>query len=174
MDIRLLARDELPLLWRIDRREYIANIYRRQGNELVLEVHNFDVPGWPPGEQETYLPLVQAALDRGGFAWAAFDAETIAGSAVVDVKPVGVAKDLIQLEWLHISRDYRGTGLGGMFIAKAKEVARERGAAGLYISATPSENTVHFYQGRGAKLIPEPDLELLALEPEDIHLEIRF
>ena len=90
------------------------------------------------------------------------------------VKPVGAAKDLIQLEWLHVSRDYRGQGLGAMLIEKARGVARERGAAGLYISATPSENTVNFYRGRGATLVPTPDQELFALEPEDIHLEWRF
>ena len=169
-----LTRDEIDLLHRIDRREYIANIFRFEGGGLVLEAHNFDVQDWPPEHEESTIPLVLAALDRGGKAWAVLDGEMVAGAVVVDVKLVGPSKDLIQLEWLHVSRDYRGTGLGSMFIEKACEVARERGAAGLYISATPSENTVNFYRGRGATLITEPDPELFALEPGDIHLELRI
>ena len=174
MITRLLAAEELPLLWRVDRREYIPNIYRLEGRDLVLEPHNFDVPGWQEGHQESTMPRLLVALERGGIAWAAFDGEIVAGGAVVDVVPVGVARDLIQLEWLHVSREYRSTGLGSLFIEKAKKVARERGALGLYISATPSENTVNFYRGRGARLVPEPDAALFALEPEDIHLELRL
>jgi GNAT superfamily N-acetyltransferase len=171
---RQLTRDEIDLLHRIDRREYIANIYRLEAGELVLEAHDFDVPGWPPGHEESTIPRALAALDRGGKAWAALDGDLVAGAAVVDVKLVGASKDLIQLEWLHVSRDYRRSGLGSMFIDKACAMVREQGAAGLYISATPSENTVNFYRGRGATLVAEPDPELFALEPEDIHLELRI
>jgi len=48
--------------------------------------------------------------------------------------------------------------------------ARTRGARQMYVSATPSENTIHFYQRRGCLLAALPDPELFALEPEDIHL----
>jgi hypothetical protein len=41
----------------------------------------------------------------------------------------------------------------------------------MYISATPSENTVNFYMRLGCEIASEPDPELLAREPEDIHLE---
>ena len=49
--------------------------------------------------------------------------------------------------------------------------ARELGARRLYISSTPSENTVRFYLRRGARVTNEVDAALFALEPEDIHLE---
>ena len=42
----------------------------------------------------------------------------------------------------------------------------------LYVSATPSENTILFYLSFGCKLASEVDPELFALEPEDIHLEL--
>jgi hypothetical protein len=41
----------------------------------------------------------------------------------------------------------------------------------LYISATPSENTVNFYLRQGCVLARQIDPELFELEPEDIHLE---
>ena len=49
--------------------------------------------------------------------------------------------------------------------------ARKLGAKKLYISATPSENTVNFYLHLGCVLAKEMDPELFELEPEDIHLE---
>jgi hypothetical protein len=45
------------------------------------------------------------------------------------------------------------------------------GARRLYISATPSENTVGFYTHLGCVITREVDPALFELEPEDIHLE---
>ena len=42
-------------------------------------------------------------------------------------------------------------------------------ARGLYISATPSESALRFI-AQGARLAAPPDPDLLALEPEDVHL----
>jgi hypothetical protein len=41
----------------------------------------------------------------------------------------------------------------------------------LYISATPSENTINFYLRSGCRVTAQLDPELFALEPKDIHLE---
>ena len=59
----------------------------------------------------------------------------------------------------------------GPLFEKAVERARQLGAKQLYISATPSENTVNFYRNLGCKVTSEIDPELFELEPEDIHLE---
>ena len=174
IEVRALTVEEVPRVWTIDRREYIANIYRRQDGELVLEPHDFEVPGWRPGQEESDGARFVAVLARGGVAWAVLDEDAVVAATVVDVKPVGAARDLIKLDWLFVSRDYRACGLGGVLIERAKAFAREHGAAGLYISATPSENTVKFYLGRGANLVAQPDPELFAYEPEDIHLELRL
>ena len=55
-------------------------------------------------------------------------------------------------------------------IDKAKFLGGEK----LYISATPSENTVNFYMNNGAILAKESDKELYEMEPDDIHLEIQL
>jgi len=61
--------------------------------------------------------------------------------------------------------------LGTQLFERAKAAARERGARRLYISASPSENTVNFYLRLGCEVAAAPDPELFELEPEDIHLE---
>src|SRR5262245_25761061 len=166
MIIRLLARDEIEQIWTIDRREVVENIYYLQDGRLVLKPDYFDIPGWPPGEAEQYTLRLYACFDRGGVFYGAFDQARLIGEVVVDNIFLGPQRDQLQLKMLHVSRDYRKHGLGVLLFEKAREVARARGAKSLYISATPSENTIHFYQRRGAVLTPYPDPELLALEPD--------
>jgi predicted N-acetyltransferase YhbS len=77
----------------------------------------------------------------------------------------------LQLKFLHVSNSIRKQGLGRKLFEIAAEHAKNMGAAKLYISATPSENTVNFYRYLGCELAEEIDKELFAFEPEDIHLE---
>ena len=67
-----------------------------------------------------------------------------------------------------MSRDYRGTGVGTRLFDAAKAIVRERGAPAMYVSATPTENTVNFYLHRGCRLAVPPDPVALELEPGDI------
>lgn len=171
MIIRALARDEIERVWTIDRSEVIDRIYVLRDGELVAQPVHHALSGWPPGEAETYTPLLQACFDRGGAFLGAFDGEALVGVVVVDTRLLGPRGDLLQLKFLHVSRAYRGQGLGERLFAAAQAFARDRGAGGLYVSATPSENTLSFYQQRGCVILDQPDPELFALEPEDIHLQ---
>jgi predicted N-acetyltransferase YhbS len=171
MEFRALERGEIELIWTIDRREVIENIYRLEAGELRLEPHNFDVQGWPPDTPLTTTPLLYESFDRGAEFFGAFDAGALVGAAVVDTRWRGPSRDLLQLELLHVSRDYRARGVGSGLFEQARDAARARGARGLYISATPTENTIRFYDRRVSALISMPDPDLYAREPEDIHLE---
>ena len=171
MEFRTLGRDEIELIWTIDRREHIARMYRFEDGELVLVPHGVDVPGWDPDNVRRTTPLLYECHDRGGKFFAGFEGEQIAGVSVLEAVWRGERRDLLQLEMMHVGRDHRGNGVGTRLFEQAREAARSCGAAGLYISATPSENTVHFYQRRGARLLSTPDVELFAKEPEDIHFE---
>jgi predicted N-acetyltransferase YhbS len=170
---RRLRREEIDLLWTIDRGEIVERIYDLRDGVLELRPDFFDIGGWPPGEPEMYTPLLEASFDRGGVFLGVFDGQRLIGAAVVDTRRLGPAGDLVQLSFLHVGREQRRLGLGSRLFDAAHEVAAELGAVGLYVSATPSENTVDFYQGRGCRVTLEPDPELFALEPEDIHFECR-
>ena len=170
MHMRTLARDQIEQLWTIDRAEVIERIYRLQDGALVLQPDYFDARGWPPGEAEHTTPRLYDCFDRGGQFFGCFEGQQLVGIAALDVRWLGPRRDLLQLVILHVSRDYRKHGVGTALFERVRGAARELGAQGLYISATPSENTIHFYQRFGAAPIAEPDPELFALEPEDIHL----
>jgi predicted N-acetyltransferase YhbS len=168
---RELLREEIKQVWKIDRSEVIANGYYLENGVLVLRPQPYDVQGWPPGEAEKYTPILLDCFDRGGWFYGVFDHTQLVGAAVVESKRIGKHKDQLQLKFLHVSHSYRNKGLGKKLFELGKATARERGAKRLYISATPSENTVNFYLRLGCTVAAEPDPELFELEPEDIHLE---
>ena len=90
--------------------------------------------------------------------------------AVVDNVPLGVEGNQLQLKYLYVSRAYRQRGIATRLFQEVSVMARAHGARYLYISATPTENTVNFNRSRGAMVTLTPDPELYALEPDDIHL----
>ena len=166
-----LLRDEIGLIWTIDRSEQIEHIYYLAHGALVLRPEHYAMRGWPPGEAEQYLPILTDCYDRGGWFCGLFDDARLVGVAIVESQFIGVNRDQLQLKFLHVSSGYRGRGLGKRLFELAQDEARARGAGRMYISATPSENTINFYLRRGCVLSPAPDPELFALEPDDIHLE---
>lgn len=168
---RELAREEVKHIWCIDRSEVIEAVYYLEGGALVLKPEHFDMRGWPPGESEKFTPILEACHNRGGWFFGLFDGEQIAGAAVLESRFIGANGDQLQLKFLHVGRRYRQQGLGIRLFDLAADEARQRGANSLYISATPSENTVNFYLHRGCRITNFPDPELFELEPEDIHLE---
>lgn len=174
MNIRLLQREEIPLIWQIDRREIVQNIFLLENGQLVLTPDYFDIQGWPPGEAEQYTPILLDCHDRGGTFWGAFENHLLIGVAVLESKFIGSQQDTLQLKFLHVSRDYRKRGIASTLFKLAVEKAKALGARKLYISATPSEHTVNYYARLGCVLAAETDPELFALEPEDIHLEYRI
>ena len=168
--MRLLTRDEVELIWTIDRSEVHHYTYELREGELVLVPNYFEVPGWRPDAAAKETPVLLDRFDRGGTFLGVFDAEALIGISVLESARVGRGRDQMQLAYLYVSRTYRGRGVGMQLFEAAVSLAREAGAKALYISAAPTENTVDFYLNRGCVLAPEPDPTLLAAEPDDIHL----
>jgi len=172
--IRGLERHELARLWSIDRSERIERVYRCEAGALVLRAERHVVRGWPPGERERDGATLLDCFDRGGTFYGAFEGDALVGAAVLESRFIGRARDTLQLKFLHVSRRHRGTGLGTLLLGMAVTRASALGARRLYVSATPTENTVQFYLRRGCRVTDEVDPALFALEPDDIHLELEL
>jgi GNAT superfamily N-acetyltransferase len=108
---------------------------------------------------------------RGGWFLGAFEAARLVAVVILNSQRIGAHQGQLQLKFLYVDRSHRNLGMATRLFGRARATARERGASRLYISATPSENTVEFYLRLGCAVIREPDAGLFALEPEDIHLE---
>lgn len=172
LEVRDLARDEVSRVAEIDRTERIDVLFEQHGTELVARHGTWNSPAWDPdGDGEHSVGAQRRALERyvdaGGFARGAFSAGRLVGIGVVvpHIRP-GIA----QLAYLHVSRDFRSEGIGSRLSADLELIACHAGDTEIVVTATPSENTVRFYLGRGFRPMVQPLEELFALEPDDIHL----
>ena len=87
---------------------------------------------------------------------------------------MSLVKELISermiLDLIQVDKNFRGQGIGRKLWEKAVEEARLNGARELYISACPSEETIHFYKAMGAEVTDSPILSIANDEPDDLQL----
>jgi GNAT superfamily N-acetyltransferase len=171
---RKLSRAEIRYLHHIDRTETIEHVYYERAGKLVLENEHVDVPDWSHTGKEDRIEKLQVVYDKGATFFGAFDEDELAGMSVLDHNFLQTGDRRLNLEGLWVSSNYRGKGIGRALFQLAGKEAQRRGAKVMYVSATPSENTVHFYQNLGCTGANPVDPILFAKEPEDIHLEFVF
>jgi predicted N-acetyltransferase YhbS len=169
---RGLETSELARVGDIDRTEQIDALCVQHGDRLELRAGEFSASPWSPGDADEHsiaaqVAAVQDYVENGAIALGAFDAGRLVGIGLV--KP-HVRPGIAQLAYLHVSNGYRAEGIGGRLCDRLEEIAREAGDTSMVVSATPSLNTVRFYERRGFEPMVEPLLELLELEPEDVHM----
>lgn len=169
---RRLDVSELSRVAEIDRTETIDALYVQHGSRLELVPGEWSARPWnPDGTGEHSIAAQREAVERlvesGATALGAFDGDRLIGVGVVlpHLRP-GIA----QIAYLHVSSGYRGRGIGGRLSDELEAIAQESGDTSIVVSATPSLNTVRFYERRGFEPMAEPFPELFALEPEDVHM----
>ncbi len=169
---RQLARSEIDKLVEIDRTETIERIYYFREGTLVLEDERWDVPEWSAARKQQLIAHLRTVFDHEATIYGAFDGGLLVGMSVLDHNFVQTGERRLNLEGLWVSDQYRGQKIGKTLFQLAAQDARRRGAKALYVSATPSENTVGFYMYLGCCLTELVDPQLFEREPEDIHLEL--
>jgi GNAT superfamily N-acetyltransferase len=170
--IQRLAKSKIDRLGEIDRSEEVGVGYTYRDGELRAEEVDWRVPAWfaegdGPHSLQTMIRFCTQLLEEGGVLLGALDGERLAGIAILRY---GLTEGMAQLAFLHVSRPYRRQGIAARLTHEASCLARQDGARALYVSATPSESAVGFYLGQGFRPTGEPNSELFALEPEDIHM----
>jgi ribosomal protein S18 acetylase RimI-like enzyme len=173
---RLLERHELARVGDIDRTERIETLYVQHGTELERVAGDFSASPWHTdgagghsvGHQ---VEECERWVDAGGTAIGAFAGDRLVGIGVVVPH---VRERTAQLAYLHVSNGRREAGIGTHLTGELERIAREAGDTWMVVSATPSENTVDFYRGRGFEPSASPLPELLELEPDDVHLDKRL
>lgn len=174
IEYRIMRREEIEKIRSINRAELIERVYYLRDGMLELKDEEYDMKGWPPGHIDKIVAGAYELFDSAGVLIGAFDNEDLVGITGVENRFRGIRRDTLKMDILFVSRSYRKQGIGNRLVIEASKVASNMGARKLYISATPSENTVNFYLGVGCQLASEIDPELFELEPEDIHLELRI
>jgi pimeloyl-ACP methyl ester carboxylesterase/GNAT superfamily N-acetyltransferase len=151
IEFRSLGRTELSRVVEIDRRESINVLYDQHGTQLVPRHGSRSAPAWDRdghGQHsvEAKRHELQHYVDNGGVALDALASGRLVGIGVVvpHFRP-GIA----QLAFLHVSAPWRATGIGSRLSELLEQIACTAGDSDMVVSATPSENTVRFYLGRG-------------------------
>ncbi|RBQ03996.1 GNAT family N-acetyltransferase [Pedobacter miscanthi] len=171
--IRTLEIAELSCINEIDRSEEIFEVYQFQENRLRLIPHRESVSGFEEGELKAIISRQRKLLETGGKVFGAFDNQKLIGVASVENKKRGLLQNYCKMDILYVSKLYQGKGIASQMVEASKQAAKKFGADKLYISATPTKNTINFYLKRGAVPVMDLDQELFVIEPEDIHLELK-
>lgn len=171
INYRQLTRDELVKYEQLDRTEQVDHIHYVREGKLVLEAEHWDVPDWSPEEKQRRIRSFQALYEKGATCFGAFDGETLVGISILDHTPVTTGVNRLNLSGLWVSHGYRAQGIGRRLFSLAAHEAQVRCARSMYVSATPSKNTIRFYRAMGCQMADPIDPELFEHEPEDIHLE---
>ena len=174
MDVRRLDPSDVGLIGSIDRSEHVEVQYRIEDGRLVeAPVLVADIPAWDPagsGEHSvaSHVAFCASAVADGAVLFGAFDdgGELMGLATVHPMFEPGLA----WLATLHVTRAHRRRGAASALWDAGVALAREGGAASLYVSATPTGSAVGFYLSRGCRLADPAHPELLPHEPEDIHL----
>jgi predicted N-acetyltransferase YhbS len=170
---RELQINEIDRIGEIQRKEEIRSHYKLKDGILTL-VDNIDhVNSFDTQELTNILDRQRKIKREGGLVLGAFEDQRIVGVVSVENKRRGFKLEYCKMDILYVSYDHRQLGIGKKLVDLSKEAATNFGASKLYISATPTANTVDFYLRLGAVLTTELDLELYQNEPDDIHLELK-
>jgi ribosomal protein S18 acetylase RimI-like enzyme len=175
IDYRQMNPSEIVRIAEIDRSEYVTQGYSVRDGKLVAEEVDWRIPRWfETGPKHSVQSLVESLLpklQRGATMLGAFDGASLVG---VMVYRRDLTEDMAELVFLHVGNGYRRQGIATRLTAECIHMAKADGAKQLYVSATPSESAVGFYQRQGFRLVDKPNPELYALEPEDIHMFMKF
>lgn len=173
MIFRELNRNEIEKFSEIDRSEQVEYNYRIRDGRLELFEYKCNIKGFSETKLKTHKESLYFLFDRGGSVFGAFKNDRLVGLISIDNIFRGPKKDKLQLSLLHISKEYRGNGIGRKLVELVKTKAKEKGANKLYISCAPIKNTIDFYLRIGCHPTTELEDDLYRLEPDDIHMELK-
>ena len=166
-----LSTSELDRIRDIDRTEEIRVGYRQEGTDLIEMSVRWNDSGWVEREGEhSFGQMIRGAeelLALDGTAIGAFDGDLLVGIAIYRPR---LTPSMAQLALLHVSNGHRRRGVASTLFEKVLRLARNDAATHLYVSATPTQSAVGFYTSKGSVPTDSPHPELLAEEPEDIHM----
>lgn len=170
--IRHMVGSELGRIGEIDWSEHVTQeySYRRgsfEGRSVDVRVPTWSRSGDHEHSAQGKVNAWQPILHRGGTLVGAFDRDALVGFAIY--RP-DLEEGLANLSALFVSRNHRRQGIASLLTEEVARLARADCARRLYVSATPSRPTVEFYRSHGFKPTDEPNEELFALEPDDIHM----
>lgn len=150
MQYRKISADEMnrELFQNFIRRQVVTKCWRKEDGEWKIK----DVPfidDWSEENYEILVSCLKNTIQTGGFVYGAFSDDMLKGFVSVESSIFGGEQRYLDLSSIHVSEDMRGRGIGKVLFQAAKEWAKDKGAAKLYISSHSSIESQAFYKAMG-------------------------
>ena len=174
LETRKLTLNDLKptLLQHFNRYQEVQHCLRFENGKWVLKEIPF-VEQWDAElKEEIVTSDFVNYLKSGGFLWGAFNSnnEMIAFATLLS-NFFGSKNQYLQLMQLHVSYEYRGTGIGKELFQLCSQRAKQLGAEKLYISAHSAEESQLFYEILGYVDALEINEKIVEHEPYDRQME---
>ena len=175
MKYRILNKKELTkdLFSAFIRRQDVTKCWRKISGEWEIKYIPF-IDDWNESEYEELICGLLTTLESGGFVAGAFYKGALKGFVSVESGIFGGENRYADLSNIHVSRDFRGNGIGRILFGMAKEWAAAHGAKKLYISAHSAVESQAFYHAMGCVEATEYNQAHVIKEPCDCQMECRI
>ncbi len=141
-------------------------------NGEVLEKDERFIDEWDKSRKVDIVKYLVDLINRQGIVIGAYIENKLIGFVAIESKFFGSEKQYLELTFAHVSKEYRGIGIGKKLIYKGKEEALNKGAKKLYLGTHPSVESQMFYEKIGCVLAKEINKEIYDREPLDLQLEV--
>lgn len=172
MEIRRVTLHKLTddFLFTFQRYQETHKVLVEIDNRLIEKNDSF-IDDWDTAKKVAIVEELRACLTAGGIVLGAYENQALLGFANIEPTRFGHQREYIELSYLHVSREFRGRGIGKKLFEVCNEMGNKLGAQKLYIAAHPSIESQLFYKKMGCTLASYIEKDILSKEPLDIQLE---
>lgn len=147
--IRKMALNELDfeLLKEFKNGQMITSKWTKQADQWVLVACD-ERRAWTLDKKRWLVTYLNEFIAKNGVLLGAFDKQQLIGFACIDGN---VINGYANLAMLFVDNDYQRCGIGKALFQKIIQLAKDKGASKLFISAIPSYETIAFYMNMGCQ-----------------------
>jgi predicted N-acetyltransferase YhbS len=142
-----------------------------KSKHCLTEKADYFIDDWNDEKKAYIIKELRQCVQSGGAVIGAFYEGKLVGFANVASVRFGENLDYVELPYIHVSNESRGSGVGKSLFYLCCEKAKQLGAKKLYIGTHPSVETQKFYKTVGCTLAKEINEDVYNREPLDIQLE---
>ncbi|MGB5944720.1 MAG: GNAT family N-acetyltransferase [Paenisporosarcina sp.] len=126
---------------------------------------------WDHEKKSAVVHSLRYCIQAGDSVIGVYRERELIAFANVENEKFGTYSDYVELPYIHVSREVRGSGIGKKLFEICCEEAKLLGAKKLYVAAHPSVETQHFYKKMGCTLASEINTVIFNKETLDLQME---
>jgi GNAT superfamily N-acetyltransferase len=139
-------------------------------DQLIMKTDSF-IDDWDDVKKLSVIQSLKTCIQAGGSVFGVYHQTELIAFANVESTRFSMHNEYVELPYIHVSYDLRGSGIGKKLFEVCCKKAKLLGAEKLYIAAHPSVETQRFYKQMGCTLASEINAQILNKEPLDLQME---